>query len=179
MSTVSRVTWFNENDIIFKNDTTGTEYKSGDTVTADSTDTSTTFTITLKDSNKHWPTGSRAFLFKIGDPLNPVVPNCVTGFDNINLNSNYFTFTSADLYRVFNYDYNSNQDKEVSFHFNALLDSKNDIIQQKDIVTNNPNVVASAECSNYTTPYYNVSSVTDTVTITAKTGYRITGVKLY
>lgn len=179
MSTTSRVIWFNENDVSFKNDTTGTEFKSGDSVTVDSTNTSTTFRITLKDSSKHWPTGSRAFLFIIGDPENPVTPNIVNGFDNVYLNNNYFTFTSSDLYNKLNANDTTSQDKEISFHFNALLDSNNDIIQQKDIVTNNPNVIASAICSSYTTPYYNLSTVTDTVTITAKTGYKITSVKMY
>ena len=181
MSTASRVIWFNENDVTFKNDTTGQEFKSGDTVTVDSTDTNTTFRITLKDSSKHWPTGSRTFRFVQSDPENPVDPMYILGAPTpTTLNSNYFTLKSSDLYAIFVYNNTSaSLDKENSFHFNALLDSNNDIIQQKDIVTNNPNVVASAICSLYTTPYYNVDSVTDTVTITAKPGYKITSVKMY
>ena len=179
MSTESRVIWFNENDVSFRNDTTGTEYKSGDSVTADSDDNNTTFRITLKDSNKHWPTGSRTFKFELADPENPVTPMYVVGLDNLYLNSNYFTFTSYQLHLLFSYSDSANLDKEVSFHFNALLDNNDVIIQQKDIVTNNPNVNASAKCSVYSTAYYNISTVTDTVTITAKTGYKITSVKLY
>lgn len=170
MSTASRVIWFNDDVISFRNNTTGHEFKSGDTVTADSNDASTTFRITLKDNSKHWATGYKGFWFTLGDPENPVNPFLISGFDNINLNSNYFTFTSAEFHHVVDYDGYNAQDKEISFHFNALLDNNNNIIQDKDIVTNNPNVVASSSFS---------LGFGDQVTIKAKTGYKITSIKMY
>ena len=136
MSTASRVIWFNENDITFKNDTTGTEFKSGDSVTVDSNDSTTAFKITLKDSNKHWPTGERMFKFEQTDPENPVDPMYIIGSQTTLYNDN-FTFASNALYALFEYggtSGSSSLDKENSFHFNALLDSNNNIIQDKDIV---------------------------------------------
>ena len=169
MSTASRVIWFNENDVSFKNDTTGTEFKSGDTVTVDSTDTSTTFRITLKDTRKHWPAYSDLFMFQQTDPENLIDPMYINGF-NVTLHSNYFTFRPADLYAIFVYNNSSSlQDKENSFHFNALFDDNNHVIQDKDIVTNNPNVIAKSS-------YYGSQ---DHISIVAKSGYKITSVKMY
>lgn len=171
MSTASRVIWFNENNVTFKNDTTGTEFKSGDSVTVDSTDTSTTFRITLKDSSKHWPTGSRTIRFMQSDPENPIDPMYLVGLTTL-INSNYFTLKSSELYSIFIYNNTSaSQDKENSFHFNSLFDNNNNIIQDKDIVTNNPNVIASSN--------YSLINREDNVTITAKPGYKITNIKMF
>lgn len=173
MTQASRIIWFNEDAVSFVNVTTGHEYKSGETVTADSNDYNTTFKITLKDSNKHWPAGERLFKFQQTDPENPVDPMYINGFQTT-LYNDHFTFTSQALYAIFEYggtSGSSSLDKENSFHFNALLDSNNNIIQDKDIVTNNPNVIAN---SKYDTVYNK-----DHVTITAKPGYKITNVKMY
>lgn len=173
MTQASRVIWFNEDDVSFVNVTTGHEYKSGETVTADSNDTSTTFKITLKDSTKHWPEGDRIFKFQQTDPENPVDPMYINGFQTT-LYNDHFTFTSYALYAIFEYggtSGSSSLDKENSFHFNALLDSNNNIIQDKDIVTNNPNVIAKST--------YDVVYNKDHVTITAKSGFKITSVKMY
>lgn len=173
MTQANRVIWFNENDISFVNVTTGHEYKSGETVTADSNDTNTTFKITLKDSTKHWPEGDRLFKFQQTDPENPVDPMYINGFQTT-LYNDHFTFTSNALYTIFEYggtSGSSSLDKENSFHFNALLDSNNNIIQDKDIVTNNPNVIAKST--------YDIVYNKDHVTITAKSGFKITSVKMY
>lgn len=173
MSTASRKIWFNEDVVSFKNNTTNHEYKSGESVTAEYADSNTTFTITLKDSNKHWHTGSKSnFKFEQTDPENPIDPMWIIGIPSVSLNRNDFTFTSDSLYNLFVYNSSSStSDKENSFHFNGLLDNNNNVIQDKDIVTNNPNVIATSE--------YDQRSRTDLVTITAKNGYKITNLKIY
>lgn len=172
MTQASRIIWFNENDVSFVNVASGHEYKSGETVTADSSDYNTTFKITLKDSNKHWPAGERLFKFQQTDPENPVDPMYINGLQTT-LYNDHFTFASNALYTIFEYGgtgISSSLDKENSFHFNALLDSSDNIIQDKDIITNNPNVIASSKFS---------LGFGDHVKITAKPGYKITNVKMY
>lgn len=170
MSTATRIIWFNDNAISFRNDTTGHEFKSGESVTADNS-SSNQYKITLKDTSKHWPTGTRELRFQQTDPENPVDPMYINGL-KVNLYSDHFSFSSYLLYNLFmEYATTANQDKENSFHFNGLLDSNNQVIQTKDIVTNNRNVTATST--------YNASAKQDQITITAKTGYKITGVKMY
>ena len=171
MTQASRIIWFNDTLISFRDDTHGKEIKSGDSVTGDSNDSSTFYKITLKDSSKHWPTGTRLFKFQLTDPENTqdaMYFNGITGY----IHSNHFSFSSSTLYTMFT---GTSQyaiyDKENSFHFNGLLDSNNQVIQDKGIVTNNSNVVAISS--------YNTSSKQDHITITAKSGYKITSVKMY
>ena len=171
MTQARRIIWFNDSLISFRDDTHGKEIASGDSVTADSSDSSTFYKITLKDSNKHWPTGTRALKFQLTDPENPqdaMYFNGLTGY----IYSDHFSFSSSTLYNMFT---TTSQyavyDKENSFHFNGLLDSNNKVIQDKDIVTNNSNVVATSS--------YNSSSNQDHITITAKSGYKITSIKMY
>lgn len=173
MSEASRIIWFNEDAISFVNNATHHEYKSGESVTAEYNNTNTTFTITLKDSNKHWPTGSKNFFkFEQTDPENPIDPMWIIGIQNLTLNRNDFTFTSDSLYTLFEHNATSaSSDKENSFHFNGLLDNNDNVIQDKDIVTNNPNVIATST--------YNPRSKLDHVVIEAKSGYRITSLKMY
>ena len=173
MTSASRIIWFDENAISFVNNDTKHSYKSGESVIAEYNNVNTTFTITLKDSNKHWPTGSKNnFKFEQTDPENPIDPMWIIGIPYTTLNKNYFTFTSNSLYGLFEYNSSSSsQDKENSFHFNGLLDNNNQVIQDKDIVTNNPNVIATSE--------YDRRSRTDHITITAKSGYKITNLKIY
>lgn len=170
MSTATRIIWFDDNTISFRNDSTGHEFKSGDSITADSS-SSNQYKITLKDTNKHWPTGTREIRFQQTDPENPVDPMYVNGF-NTNLYSDHFSFGSNLLYSLFmTYATTANLDKENSWHFNGLLDSNNKVIQTKDIVTNNSNVTA--------TSVYDMFTKRDNITIKAKPGYKITGVKMY
>ena len=171
MTQARRIIWFNDSLISFRDDTHGKEIASGDSVTADSSDSSTFYKITLKDSSKHWPTGTRALKFQLTDPENPqdaMYFNGLTGY----IYSDHFSFSSSTLYNMFT---TTSQyavyDKENSFHFNGLLDSNNKVIQDKDIVTNNSNVVATSS--------YNSSSNQDHITITAKSGYKITSIKMY
>lgn len=173
MTQASRIIWFNENDVSFVNVASGHEYKSGETVTADSNGYNTTFKITLKDSNKHWPAGEGLFKFQQTDPENPVDPMYINGLQTT-LYNDHFTFASNALYTIFEYGgtgVSSSLDKENSFHFNGLLDSNDNIIQDKDIITNNSNVIAR---SKYDSVYRK-----DHVTITAKPGYKITNIKMY
>lgn len=171
MTQASRVIWFNDSLISFRDDTRGKEIASGDSVTADSNDSSTFYKITLKDNSKHWPTGTRLLKFQLTDPENPqdaMYFNGLTGY----IYNDHFSFSSSTLYSMFT---TTSQyaiyDKENSFHFNGLLDYNNQVIQDKDIVTNNSNVVATSS--------YNSSSKQDHITITAKSGYKITSIKMY
>lgn len=171
MTQASRIIWFDDNLISFRDDTHGTEIKSGDSVTGDSNDSTTFFKITLKDTSKHWPTGTRLFKFQLTDPENPQDPMYLNGLSAY-IYSDHFSFTSASLYSMFtSVSQYGIYDRENSFHFNGLLDSSNQVIQDKDIVTNNSNVVAASS--------YNASSKQDHITITAKSGYKITSVKMY
>lgn len=171
MTQASRIIWFNDNLISFRDDTHGKEIKSGDSVTGDSNDSSTFYKITLKDSSKHWPTGTRLFKFQLTDPENPqdaMYFNGITGY----IYNDHFSFSSSTLYTMFTgTSQYAMYDKENSFHFNGLLNSNNQVIQDKGIVTNNSNVVATSS--------YNTSSKQDHITITAKSGYKITSVKMY
>ena len=169
MSTVTRIIWFNDDVISFRNDSTGHEFKSGDNVTVDSS-SSNQYKITLKDTRYHWPAGTRLFKFEQTDPENPKDPMYVIGF-NTNLYSDHFFISSDSLYQIFVYNTTADQDKENSFHFNGLLDRSNTVIQDKDIVTNNNNVTAKS--------YYDMIGEKDHITIKAKTGYKITSVKMY
>lgn len=171
MTQASRIIWFDDNLISFRDDTHGKEIKSGDSVTGDSNNSSTFYKITLKDSSKHWPAGTRILKFQLTDPENsqdPMYLNGITGY----IYNDHFSFTSSTLYGLFT---DASQyaiyDNENSFHFNGLLDSNNQVIQDKGIVTNNSNVVATSS--------YNASSKQDHITITAKSGYKITSVKMY
>lgn len=171
MTQTSRVIWFNDDVISFRDDTHGKEFKSGDSVTGDSNDSSTFFKITLKDTSKHWPTGSRFLKFQLTDPENPQDPMYLNGIYN-DIYSDHFYFTASNLYSLFtSVSQYAIYDRENSFHFNGLLDSNNQVIQDKDIVTNNSNVVATSS--------YSSSSQQDHITITAKSGYKITSVKMY
>lgn len=170
MTQASRVIWFNDNVISFRDAAHGTEFKSGDSVTADSNDSSTLFKITLKDNSKHWPIGIRLLKFEQTDPENTIDPMWIMGIP-VTLNENNFTFTSSALYSLFLYSSSASSDKENSFHFNGLVDSNNQVIQDKGIVTNNSNVIATSS--------YDSSSKQDYITITAKSGYKITNVKMY
>ncbi len=171
MTQASRVIWFNDNVISFRDDTHGKEFKSGDSVTANSTDSTTFFKITLKDSSKHWPTGTRPLKFQLTDPENPQDAMYLNGVNGY-IYSDHFSFTSESLYNLFT---GTSQyaiyDKENSFHFNGLLDSNNQVIQDKGIVTNNSNVIATSS--------YSSNSRQDHITITAKSGYKMTSVKMY
>lgn len=171
MTQTSRIIWFNDNLISFRDDTHGTEIKSGDSVTCDSNDSSTFYKITLKDSSKHWPSGTRLIKFQLTDPENAQDAMYFNGV-NTTLYNDHFSFSSSSLYSMFT---STSQyaiyDKENSFHFNGLLNSSNQVIQDKDIVTNNSNVIATSS--------YNASSKQDNITITAKSGYKITSVKMY
>lgn len=169
MSTATRIIWFNDDVISFRNDTKGLEFKSGDSVTADNT-SSDMYKIALKDSRHHWPTGKRMFKFEQTDPENPIDAMYVNGFET-DLYSDHFIFNSASLYGLFIYNTTADHDKENSFHFNGLLDRDNTVIQNKDIVTNNNNVTAKST--------YDMIGEKDHITITAKTGYKITSVKMY
>ena len=51
MTQASRIIWFDDNLISFRDDTRGKEFKSGDSVTGDSNDSTTFYKITLKDSS--------------------------------------------------------------------------------------------------------------------------------
>lgn len=169
MSIATRIVWFNDDIVSFRNDTKGLEFKSGDSVTADNT-SSDQYKIALKDTRYHWPTGTRTFEFEQTDPENPKDPMYVIGFDT-NLYSDHFFFSSDSLYKLFVYNTTSDYDKENSFHFNGLLDRGNTVIQNKDIVTNSRNVTAKS--------FYDMIGEKDRITITAKTGYKITSVKMY
>ncbi len=172
MSIATRIIWFNDDVISFRNDSKGYEFKSGDSVTVDSS-SSDQYKITLKDTSKHWPagtTGSRFFIFEQTDPENPKDPMYVIGLNTI-LYSDHFFFSSNSLYGIFVYNTTADQDKENSFHFNGLLDRSNTVIQDKDIVTNNDNVTATST--------YDLIGQKDHITIKAKTGYKITSVKMY
>lgn len=169
MSTATRIIWFNDDVISFRNDSTGHEFKSGDSITADST-SSDMYKIALKDTRYHWPVGTRMFKFEQTDPENPIDSMYVNGFETY-LYSDHFIFNSAGLYELFIYNTTADHDKENSFHFNGLLDNGNTVIQDKDIVTNNSNVAAKST--------YDMIGQQDHITITAKTGYKITSVKMY
>lgn len=171
MTQASRIIWFNDNLISFIDDTHGKELKSGDSVTGDSNDSTTFYKITLKDSSKHWPTGTRLLKFQLTDPENPQDPMYLNGVNGY-IYSDHFSFTSSTLYSLFtSVSQYAIYDKENSFHFNGLLDSNNQVIQDKDIITNNSNVIATSS--------YNASVKQDHITITAKSGYKITSVKMY
>lgn len=171
MTQASRIIWFNDSLISFRDDTRGKEIASGDTVTADSSDSSTFYKITLKDNSKQWPTGTRVLKFQLTDPENPQDAMYFNGLTDY-IYSDHFSFSSSTLYSMFT---STSQyaiyDKENSLHFNGLLNSNNQVIQDKDIVTNNSNVVATSS--------YNSSSKQDHITITAKSGYKITSIKMY
>lgn len=169
MTQATRIIWFNDDVISFRNDTTGHEFKSGENVTIDDTSIDQ-YKITLKDKAKHWPSGSRMLKFSQSDPENPVDPMYITGI-TVDLYSDHFILSSDLMYKIFVYNSTATQDKENSFHFNGLLDANNQVIQDKDIVTNNTNVNATST--------YNASTKKDHVIITAKTGYKITSVKMY
>ena len=169
MSIATRVIWFNDNVISFRNDTKSHEFKSGDSVTTDNT-SSDMYKITLKDTRYHWPAGTRMFKFEQTDPENPIDAMYVNGFES-DLDSDHFFFNSAALYELFIYNTTADHDKENSFHFNGLLDRGNTVVQNKDIVTNNSNVIAKS--------FYDMIGEKDHITIKAKTGYKITSVKMY
>lgn len=169
MSIATRIIWFNDDVISFRNDTKGLEFKSGDSVTVD-TSSSDQYKITLKDTRKHWPAGTKLIRFVQTDPENPKDPMYIEG-NNAYLYGDHFVFSSTSMYSVFVYNATADLDKENSFHFNGLLDSSNTVIQDKDIVTNNRNVTASST--------YDLIGQKDHITIKAKTGYKITSVKMY
>ena len=169
MSTATRIIWFNDDVISFRNDTKDLEFKSGDSVTAESS-SSDQYKITLKDTRYHWPAGTKTFKFEQTDPENPKDPMYIIGFDT-SLSSDHFFISSDSLYKLFVYNTTADLDKENSFHFNGLLDRSNTVIQDKDIVTNNSNVIAKTN--------YDMIGEKDHITIKAKTGYKITSVKMY
>lgn len=171
MTQASRIIWFDDDLISLRDDTHGTEIKSGDSITGDSNDSSTFYKITLKNNSKHWPAGTRLFKFQLTDPENPQDAMYINGA-NITLYSDHFSFPSSTLYNIFTATSQyAIYDKENSFHFNGLLNSSNQVIQDKDIVTNNSNVVATSS--------YNSNSKQDHITIMAKSGYKITNIKMY